>query len=302
MPYTRALKYSFPLMRGDDILAVQHRLREIGHSPFLNPDGLYGAETKEAVISFQQAHQLAADGILGSRTWTALFESSASHSESDKILSVLGDLKKAHGFRDSVTWKLSSKGILIAGKLKPEDTGGKPITVKRIWQEFGDAIEEWSTTIGVPAELIVATICTETGGDPAAVREEPGYVSDEQTPNKVSPGLTQTLISTARDALGDNSIDRKWLLQPNNAIRAGTAYMARQWRVTHFDPPKVACAYNAGGVYHNKSDKNRWKMRQYPINSAEHANRYIRWFNDCFRMFAEENLSPEMSYFNLLRS
>ncbi len=302
MPYTRALKYHFPLMRGDDVLAVQRRLREIKQSPSLNPDGLYGAETKEAVLHFQQARQLAADGIVGSRTWTTLFESSVSDSKSDKILTVLEDLKKTHAFRDSVPWKLSPEGILISGKKTPEDTGGKPVTVQKIWASFGDDITEWATTIGVPAELIVATICTESRGDASAVREEPGYVSDEKTPNKVSPGLTQTLISTARETLGDDSIDRLWLLEANNAIRAGTAYIARQWKVTHFDPPKVACAYNAGGVYHNKGDKNRWKMRQYPINSAEHANRYVLWFNDCFRMFAEEKISPEMSYFKFLRS
>ncbi len=301
MSFTRGLKYGFPLMRGDDILAVQHRLREMGQSPALVPDGLYGAVTKAAVMRFQKTHQLVPDGIVGPRTWAVLFESSTLDSASDKVLTVLEDLKKPHGFRDSVSWKLSSEGILIAGKKRPEDTGGKPVTVRRIWERFGDDITEWSASIGVPVELIVATICTESGGDPSAVREEPGYISDERTPNKVSPGLMQTLISTARDALGDDSIDRNWLLEPNNAVRAGVAYIARQWRVTHFDPPKVACAYNAGGVYYNASDKNRWKMRQYPINSAEHADRYVKWFNDCFRLFAEEDISPVMSYFKYLR-
>ncbi|MFQ5587931.1 MAG: peptidoglycan-binding protein [Nitrospiria bacterium] len=301
MPYTRALKYRFPLMRGDDVLALQHRLKETGHAPVLIPDGLFGADTRDAVLRFQRFRRLAADGIAGSRTWTALFESTASDSKSDKIRAILDDLQKPHSFRDSVTWQLSKKGILIAGE-KPETTGGKPLTVKRIWGQFGDSITEWSETLGVPAELIIATICTETGGDPTAVREEPGYVSDEKTPHKVSPGLTQTLISTARAALGDDSIDRAWLLQADNAIRAGAAYIALSWKKTHFDPPKVACAYNAGGVYYNQSEKNRWKMRQYPINSAEHANRFTKWFNDCFLMFEQENLSPDLSYFKLLRS
>ncbi len=300
MPYTRALKYSFPLMRGDDVLALQHRLREIGHTSTITPDGLFGADTKEAVMIFQRVNQLKVDGIVGSRTWTVLFESVLSDSISDKIRTVLEDLQKPHGFRDGVTWHLSSEGICIAGK-KPEHTGGKPVTVRRVWTQFGDSVTEWASTIGVPAELIIATICTETGGDPTAVREEPGYISDEKTPHRVSPGLMQTLISTAQDALGDDSIDRKWLLIPDNAIRAGTAYIAKQWRVSHFDPPKVACAYNAGGVYYNDGIKNRWKMRQYPINSAEHADRYIKWFNDCFRLFLEEDVSPSMSYFKLLQ-
>ncbi|OGG44938.1 MAG: hypothetical protein A3F84_05705 [Candidatus Handelsmanbacteria bacterium RIFCSPLOWO2_12_FULL_64_10] len=153
----------------------------------------------------------------------------------------------------------------------------------------------------MPVELIVATICAETGGDPSAVREEPGYVSDAQTPGKVSPGLMQTLISTARGVLGDEAIDRRWLLEPDNSIRAGTAYIASQWKATHLDPPKVACAYNAGGVYPNLSPQNRWKMRQYPINTSAHADRFVRWFNECFVMFEQDGLTPELSFFRLVR-
>ena len=152
----------------------------------------------------------------------------------------------------------------------------------------------------MPAELIIATICTESRGDPDAVREEPGYESDERTPYKVSPGLMQTLISTARSALGDDTIDREWLLRPDNSIRAGTAYIASQWKKTPFDPPKVACAYNAGGVYHNTSNANRWRMRQYPINTSHHADRYTKWFNDCFRMFKSDGVAPEGSFYRLL--
>jgi hypothetical protein len=112
----------------------------------------------------------------------------------------------------------------------------------------------------------------------------------------------QTLISTARDTLGDDAIDRAWLLEPGNSIRAGTAYIASQWRVTGYDPPKVGCAYNAGGIYHNDSEDNRWKMRQYPINTAEHANRFVRWLNDCFVMFERDQITPEVSFFRLLRA
>jgi soluble lytic murein transglycosylase-like protein len=168
--------------------------------------------------------------------------------------------------------------------------------VRRVWQQFSGSITDWAHGFGVPAELIVATICTETRGDPAAVREEPGYVSDEQTPAKVSPGLMQTLISTARHTLGDDSIDRQWLLVPDNAIRAGTAYIAMQWKASHFDPPKVACAYNAGGIYYNASAENRWKLRQYPINTAEHADRFVKWFNECFLMFETDDVRPPVSF------
>lgn len=66
--------------------------------------------------------------------------------------------------------------------------------------------------------MIVATIATKSSGNPKAIRFEPHYKSDEETPNQVSPGLMQTLISTAREALGNTGIDRNWLLVPENSI------------------------------------------------------------------------------------
>ena len=80
-----------------------------------------------------------------------------------------------------------------------------------------------------------------------------------------------------------------------------TAYIAGQWKVTHFDPPKVACAYNAGGIYHNDAAQNRWKMRQYPIGTAEHANRFVKWFNDCFEVLDQDNDPPQICFVTALR-
>lgn len=308
MMYTRALYFRYPLMRGEDVLAVQSRLtRENAVSPG-KADGLFGWKTDRAVRAFQQSKGLRVDGIVGPLTWRVLFKGVPGSAPEQKIGSVLDELKTLHGYRDSeVAWRLDKKGLYLKatgdganGEIGYENTGGEPSTVRRVWERFGESVERWATGLGVPAELIVATICTETRGDPDAVREEPGYQSDERTPAKVSPGLMQTLISTARDVLGDDSIDRAWLLLPDNSIRAGTAYIAQQWMKTHFDPPKVACAYNAGGIYYNKSTNNRWRMRQYPINSSHHADRFTEWFNDCFRMFEADNVSPGSSFYALV--
>jgi hypothetical protein len=313
MPYTRALSYRFPLIRGEDVLAVQVRLRELGYAMVGQFDGMFGGRTEAAVRAFQQSRGLKVDGIVGPLTWSALFEATPSKTAFEKVNAVLAELKQPHSHRDSVVlkqphshrdsvvWYLSLRGIIINDG-EPETFGGAPETVRRVWQSFSTPIEEWASKFGVPVELIVATICTETRGDPSAIREEPDYISDAQTPDKVSPGLMQTLISTARDTLGDDTIGRAWLLEPGNSIRAGTAYITRQWKTTHFDPPKVACAYNAGGIYHNASSTNRWKMKQYPMNSSEHADRFIKWFNECFELFDQDHLTPTISFFRLLRT
>jgi|GEM_PF-4990691 len=55
--------------------------------------------------------------------------------------------------------------------------------------------------------------------------------------------------------------------------------MWNQARLTGFDPPLVAAAYNAGSLYRNDGAANHWKLRQYPIGTAEHVDRFCRFFN-----------------------
>ena len=307
--FTRSLKFTLPMMRGRDVLAVQRRLRALGITGVSQPDGLFGPATERAVLEFQKTHGIKVDGVVGPITSRLLF---ANMEEDDAALasshsSTVEKLKKPHRrFEGSVQWSLTDKGISIDGK-PPAGSSGKPKTVIRVWTTFGDSIQRWSEAFKVPAELNRATICTESGGDPQARREEPGYISNEQTPQSISIGLMQTLISTAKGTLNLDYVNGEWLLDPDNSIRAGTAYIAAQSRHTLFDPPVVACAYNAGGVYLNDNENNRWRMRQFPIGTGKHADRFVEWFNDCFRVFNEAGAAqiqsaPQTSWYAWLRN
>lgn len=204
-----------------------------------------------------------------------------------------------HSVFNSVSWELTQNGISVEGEV--HYSPGALVTIPRVIDAYHNEIRAASSTFMVPYELIVATICTESSGRSDVIREEPGYVSDDATPHRVSAGLMQTLLATAREALGNQSIFRNDLLQPATSIAAGTAYISQQFHFTSFDPPKVSCAYNAGGIYQNKSNKNRWKMRQYPIGSSQHADRFVLWFNDCFRYFSESGAAaPEISLYRFL--
>ncbi len=219
----------------------------------------------------------------------------------DFISRVLPQLTSLHrAFEDrpiGIAWKLTPIGLEIESRIK--GTNGELVTVPNVWSRYQNFIVKWAEYYAVPVELIIATICTESHGRADAVRQEPDYISDEETPHQVSCGLMQTLISTASEAIGEE-VDRNWLLNPSNSIMAGTAYIQSKRKVTHFDPPKVACAYNAGGLYFNNGDANRWKLRQYPLGTGKHADRFCAFFNDCFRYFRTGSSAPRLSLFRAL--
>ena len=54
-------------MRGNDVLAVQTRLLDTGYAPG-KLDGVYGNITRAAVVAFQTACGIKADGIVGPDT------------------------------------------------------------------------------------------------------------------------------------------------------------------------------------------------------------------------------------------
>lgn len=301
MTFERYLRLDSPLLRGNDVLALQKSLK----LPEAQQDGVYGNITQGAVSKFQRNNQLKVDGIVGPKTWAAIFgHQPASAPHETGPASSLSELQVFHSrYSSSVRWRLTNMGIEIEGS-NVETTGGEPQTVRRICKDYKDELVKAASATGVPVELIIACMCTESFNqamkmvNPRATRKEPGYINDAATPHRVSYGLMQCLLSTARQAMAQlpanvavppQMIDREWLFDPANALLAGAAYIAEQSRITRFDPPVVACAYNAGSVFFNAGERNRWKMRQFPIGTDEHTNRFVKWFNDCFRVFKEDD-------------
>lgn len=56
--------------RGNSVRLLQFLLNDYGYN--LSRDGVFGPNTQNAVVNFQQNNNLASDGIVGRRTWTAL--------------------------------------------------------------------------------------------------------------------------------------------------------------------------------------------------------------------------------------
>lgn len=74
---------------GKDVLAVQDALNivniESPSIPILVEDGIYGENTRNAVIQFQSLYNLEPDGIVGQATWNKLFETANSITNGDSV-------------------------------------------------------------------------------------------------------------------------------------------------------------------------------------------------------------------------
>ena len=197
------------------------------------------------------------------------------------LAEIIPELIKSHRhFPTSVSWALVARGVSVEGA-PAKGTAGEPTTVRKIWQRYGSLCAASARKYGVPVELIVATIATESSGDPNARRAEP-RIGDE------SVGLMQTLVRTARGATGRRNLNGDDLLEPATSIDAGTAYIAQQRSDTHFDPPLVAAAYNAGSIRRDDGQANRWKLHCHPRGTGQHIDRFVAWFSDCMRVSGAE--------------
>jgi transglycosylase-like protein with SLT domain len=208
--------------------------------------------------------------------------------------------------RDSLNMLLSLKkcgGYLFR-------TVGDPTTAHTALQDFGGALEKVSKRFDVPVYVLFAMMAIEATKqkrdrshfDPRCCREEPGYTSDEKTPHRVSPGLMQTLITTARgenkrrelylDIDGElEDLTREDLFIPERSIMLGASYMRHQIDRKESDeigfddddPILLCSAYNAGSV--RPTSKNDFHLLTYGGNSR--IEKFIAFNNDMISVLSD---------------
>lgn len=168
-------------------------------------------------------------------------------------------------------WQVLPDGVLVEGDAGVARTVGEPVTVRRVWKEHGPILADVCTRLGVPVEVAVTVLCTESRGVTTATLQEPD--------GRISSGLMQILTVTASEVLG-RTVNAQDLQDPRTNIEAGVGYIAEQKPKTWFDPVLTAAAYNAGGIYEPRpQDTNRFNLRC----TGDHLERAIRWYGDvCF--------------------
>jgi hypothetical protein len=116
-------------------------------------------------------------------------------------------LSEFHNAFNGVFWRVTEQGVELKdrgrdlpGPVLAPDCGDRNKVRSRIRNREQD--------FRCSVELIVACSLTEGAikNFETCVREEPGYVSDEATPGRISAGCCQLLLSTARQAMHDQSI------------------------------------------------------------------------------------------------
>ena len=144
--------------------------------------------------------------------------------------------------------------------------------------------------------------------DPVSLRYEDGFVGPEDTPGRVSAGLMQTLLTTAREMAHDNpkirplDTDGKGrqvqlgdLLDPRLSILYGTAYMRdrcindAELRKLGPDFVGLTGSYNAGKLRPVPTKDNPFGIQTY---SPDRTEKGIRYHNDCWLPGAIELIEP----------
>ena len=183
-------------------------------------------------------------------------------------------------------------------------TKGAPSSAHTALQDFGASIFAASERFDVAIPSIFGMLAIEATRikadrshfNPRSIREEPGFISDEKTPHRVSPGLMQTLISTAREANVwarlyrdvDGSLEklgREDLFMPERSIMLGTAHMRREINNVEpdekregffaHDPIALCAAYNAGSV---REGDGAYHLRTYGGDGR--IEKFVAYHND----------------------
>lgn len=204
-------------------------------------------------------------------------------------------------------WRFDSRGVYLrtfADGQQPLRTPGQPVTCRAIWSLYSNEIRRASDRHGVPVDLIVMTIATESAywrrydfTGPETFYWEPNVlVTDTDGPDyrgDYSAGPMQTLATTARWVIRQMDLGYDPfevgpaihprpdptpadlpLYDPAINIDIGTAEIKIRLATSGVDPILVAACYNAGGLY--ASTRNDWHLR----STNDHLDRAAAWFGD----------------------
>ncbi len=132
--------------RGSEVVTAQTTLKELGYYTYSKATGYYGDITRASVKKFQKANGLAADGIIGDKTWALLKKKASAKKAADQKSDTAKSVKAAAA--DAVSGSairlqsLTGTAAVISANLIPEYSGALDWfkEVRYIWSRGEDAV------------------------------------------------------------------------------------------------------------------------------------------------------------------
>lgn len=208
----------------------------------------------------------------------------------------------AHPF-EGRPWRVDGQGIYLKerdGGAVPIASAGNPVTCGAILERFGPWIAKFAEKHGVPPQLLVMTIATETGiyrkhgfTGPKTFRWEAHLPDFSAGPMQILSGTARWTNEKAKLGLADSlfpTFDRKpnpiptdlALYDPEVALDIGAAYL--RWQMDRYktsNPMVISAAYNAGSL--KKSSSKSWGIHYH----GDHLDRAAEWFGDACSLLQE---------------
>lgn len=185
--------------------------------------------------------------------------------------------------RDGIKWSVDPDGMVVLSD--GQRPLGSRLFARSCYLRFADNFTRSASAYGqgLGVAHLVATAITESG---CSEEKGMGSVDGLSTGIMQVTGTTcQSLLrSLGREALSKNDCMVKMASEPAFSVDLAAAYITqpRQVQITSLNPPKVAAAYNAGGVYFDRN--NPWRMR----STGNHIDRFVAAYNAYVAWFREE--------------
>jgi hypothetical protein len=218
MEYTRTLRYVFPLIRGEDVRAVQQALIALHVDPPCgSADGVYGIHCATAVKTFQQHYNVAGrvtggalpvDGQVDLPTWTALFLSAqGAQAPAARIQSAAAAVRPVSPTASTTQPPLNASQVRrvrewMAGHFGPAIEAAVVNTPLDADLVYAIACQEtawvWQAWIDrLPAEQILARCVFDSSGDSPGTRRDVFPENTAAFRSRFGDALTQMLIEDA---------------------------------------------------------------------------------------------------------
>ena len=185
--------------------------------------------------------------------------------------------------RDGIKWSVDPDGMVVLSD--GQRPLGSRLFARSCYLRFADNFTRSANAYGrgLGVAHLVATAITESG---CSEEKGMGSVDGLSTGIMQVTGTTcQSLLrSLGREALTKNDCMTRMASDPGFSVDLAAAYITqpRQVQITSLNPPKVAAAYNAGGVYFDPN--NPWRMR----STGTRLDRFVAAYNSYVAWFREE--------------